>query len=161
MEKNNIHSMRNCKSRMDFVGCAVLFLIPIITLEIIGILKMTISFWVFGNIIIWGLYLIILWALIAECTSGIANQNGVEITFYNFKEWTEIFPWEEYEEIKIENTQWGLHGAHVFIMTFCKKKRNIYDFIFSGNMTVMCTEETYALVKSWIPDSVRMPKVKF
>lgn len=44
MEKDNIHSIRNCKSRMDFVGSAVLLLIPIITLEIIGVLKTTISF---------------------------------------------------------------------------------------------------------------------
>ena len=113
MEKDNIHSIRNCKSRMDFVGSAVLLLIPIITLEIIGVLKTTISFFVLGNIIIWGIYLFLLWALIRECTSGIVNQNGVEITFYNFKEWTETFSWEEYEEIKIENTQWGQHGAHV------------------------------------------------
>ena len=161
MEKDNIHSIRNCKSRMDFVGSAVLLLIPIITLEIIGVLKTTISFFVLGNIIIWGIYLFLLWALIRECTSGIVNQNGVEITFYNFKEWTETFSWEEYEEIKIENTQWGQHGAHVFIMTFCKRKKSIHDFIFSGNMTVLCTEENYALVKSWIPDSVMMPKVKF
>ena len=110
MEKDNIHSIRNCKSRMDFVGSAVLLLIPIITLEIIGVLKTTISFFVLGNIIIWGIYLFLLWALIRECTSGIVNQNGVEITFYNFKEWTETFSWEEYEEIKIENTQWGQHG---------------------------------------------------
>ena len=41
------------------------------------------------------------------------------------------------------------------------KKRNIYDFIFSGNVSAECTEETYALVKSWLPESVRMPKVKF
>ena len=49
MEKDNIHSIRNCKSRMDFVGSAVLLLIPIITLEIIGVLKTTISFFVLGN----------------------------------------------------------------------------------------------------------------
>ena len=79
MEKDNIHSIRNCKSRMDFVGSAVLLLIPIITLEIIGVLKTTISFFVLGNIIIWGIYLFLLWALIRECTSGIVNQNGVEI----------------------------------------------------------------------------------
>ena len=46
-------------------------------------------------------------------------------------------------------------------MTFVKKKRYIYDFIFSGNVSAECTEETYALVKSWLPESVRMPKVKF
>ena len=68
MEKDNIHSIRNCKSRMDFVGSAVLLLIPIITLEIIGVLKTTISFFVLGNIIIWGIYLFLLWALIRECT---------------------------------------------------------------------------------------------
>ena len=60
MEKDNIHSIRNCKSRMDFVGSAVLLLIPIITLEIIGVLKTTISFFVLGNIIIWGNLLILI-----------------------------------------------------------------------------------------------------
>ena len=34
-------------------------------------------------------------------------------------------------------------------------------FIFSGTVGCECTEETYALVKSWLPESVRMPKVKF
>lgn len=77
-KNGNYHSIRNCKSRMDFVGSAVLLLIPIITLEIIGVLKTTISFFVLGNIIIWGIYLFLLWALIRECTSGIVNQNGVE-----------------------------------------------------------------------------------
>ena len=60
MEKDNIHSIRNCKSRMDFVGSAVLLLIPIITLEIIGVLKTTISFFVLGNIIIWNLLILIM-----------------------------------------------------------------------------------------------------
>ena len=64
-------------------------------------------------------------------------------------------------EIKIENTQWSQHSQVIFTMTFVKKKRNIYDFIFSGNVSAECTEETYALVKSWLPESVRMPKVKF
>ena len=68
---------------------------------------------------------------------------------------------EEYDEIKIENTQWSQHSQVIFTMTFVKKKRNIYDFIFSGNVSAECTEETYALVKSWLPESVRMPKVKF
>ena len=66
-----------------------------------------------------------------------------------------------YDEIKIENTQWSQHSQVIFTMTFVKKKRNIYDFIFSGNVSAECTEETYALVKSWLPESVRMPKVKF
>ena len=65
------------------------------------------------------------------------------------------------ELIKIENTQWSQHSQVIFTMTFVKKKRNIYDFIFSGNVSAECTEETYALVKSWLPESVRMPKVKF
>ena len=42
-----------------------------------------------------------------------------------------------------------------------KKKRSLKDFIFSGNVSAICTEENYALVKSWLPESVRMPKVKF
>ena len=33
MEKDNIHSI-HCKSRMDFVGSAVLYFIPIITLKL-------------------------------------------------------------------------------------------------------------------------------
>ena len=67
----------------------------------------------------------------------------------------------ESSKIKIENTQWSQHSQVIFTMTFVKKKRNIYDFIFSGNVSAECTEETYALVKSWLPESVRMPKVKF
>lgn len=89
------------------------------------------------------------------------NEKGIAITFNNFKVWTKMYPWEEYDEIKIENTQWSQHSQVIFTMTFVKKKRNIYDFIFSGNVSVECTEETYALVKSWLPESVRMPKVKF
>ena len=69
--------------------------------------------------------------------------------------------YKEEEKIKIENTQWSQHSQVIFTMTFVKKKRNIYDFIFSGNVSAECTEETYALVKSWLPESVRMPKVKF
>lgn len=42
-----------------------------------------------------------------------------------------------------------------------KKKRSLKDFIFSGNMSAICTEENYALVKSWMPESVRIPKVEF
>ena len=89
------------------------------------------------------------------------NERGIAITFNNFKVWTKMYPWEEYDEIKIENTQWSQHSQVIFTMTFVKKKRNIYDFIFSGNVSAECTEETYALVKSWLPESVRMPKVKF
>lgn len=160
-EKDIIHSLRDCKSRVDFIGLAILFLIPAIAAEIIGILKMDMSVRIFCNIITWGVYLLLIWVLITECRSGIVSREGVKITFYNFKEWTDVFPWEEYEEIKIENTQLGQYGRNVFVMTLCKKKINIHDFIFSGNIIVMCTEENYALIKSWIPDSVRIPKVKF
>ena len=38
---------------------------------------------------------------------------------------------------------------------------SLKDSIFSGNVIAICTEENYALVKSWIPESVRIPKVKF
>ena len=48
-----------------------------------------------------------------------------------------------------------------FVMSFKKKKKCLNDFIFSGTVGCECTEETYALVKSWLPESVRMPKVKF
>ena len=47
------------------------------------------------------------------------------------------------------------------VMSFKKKKKCLNDFIFSGTVGCECTEETYALVKSWLPESVRMPKVKF
>jgi len=107
------------------------------------------------------MYLILLNFFIRISRAYVMNEKGITITFINFKVWTRTYPWEEYNEIKIENTQWSQHGPVIFTMTFVKKKRNIYDFIFSGNVSAECTEETYALVKSWIPDSVRMPKVKF
>ena len=107
------------------------------------------------------IYLILLCFFIGISRSYVMNEKGIAITFNNFKVWTKMYPWEEYDEIKIENTQWSQHSQVIFTMTFVKKKRNIYDFIFSGNVSAECTEETYALVKSWLPESVRMPKVKF
>ena len=107
------------------------------------------------------IYLILLCFFIEISRSYVMNEKGIAITFNNFKVWTKMYPWEEYDEIKIENTQWSQHSQVIFTMTFVKKKRNIYDFIFSGNVSAECTEETYALVKSWLPESVRMPKVKF
>lgn len=38
------------------------------------------------------------------------NEKGIAITFNNFKVWTKMYPWEEYDEIKIENTQWSQHS---------------------------------------------------
>ena len=107
------------------------------------------------------IYLIMLNFFIKVSKAYVIDETGVAITFNNFKVWTKMYPWEEYDEIKIENTQWSQHSQVIFTMTFVKKKRNIYDFIFSGNVSAECTEETYALVKSWLPESVRMPKVKF
>ena len=107
------------------------------------------------------IYLIMLNFFIKVSKAYVIDETGVTITFFNFKIWTVHFNWDEYYEIKIENTQWSQHSQVIFTMTFVKKKRNIYDFIFSGNVSAECTEETYALVKSWLPESVRMPKVKF
>ena len=59
------------------------------------------------------------------------NEKGIAITFNNFKVWTKMYPWEEYDEIKIENTQWSQHSQVIFTMTFVKKKRNIYVFSIS------------------------------
>ena len=39
-----------------------------------------------------------------------------------------------------------------FVMSFKKKKKCLSDFIFSGTVGCECTEETYALVKSWLPE---------
>ena len=85
-------------------------------------------------------------------------KRGLQLHLIILKFGQKCNPWEEYDEIKIENTQWSQHSQVIFTMTFVKKKRNIYDFIFSGNVSVECTEETYALVKSWLPESVRMSK---
>ena len=106
------------------------------------------------------IYLIMLNFFIKVSKAYVIDETGVTITFFNFKIWTVHFNWDEYYEVEFGTTR-KKHGAHVFIMTFCKRKKSIHDFIFSGNMTVMCAEENYALVKSWIPDSVMMPKVKF
>jgi len=160
-EKNIIYSLRECESNKDFLGYAIMFFVPLLVLEIIGISKTSISGMIFSNIIIWGVYIFLLRILITECRSGTVDKSGIKITFYNFKEWTETYSWEDYEEVKIENIQWGVHEPMRFVMTFCKKKKDIYDFIFSGNIEVLCTEENYALVKEWIPESLKLPKVKF
>ena len=107
------------------------------------------------------IYLILLCFFIEISRSYVMNEKGIAITFNNFKVWTKMYPWEEYDEIKIENTQWSQHSQVIFTMTFVKKKRNIYDFIFSGNESAECTEETYALVKSWLPDSVGCQRSSF
>ena len=43
-------------------------------------------------------------------------------------------------------------------VSFKKKKKCLSDFIFSGTVGCECTEETYALVKSWLPESVKDAK---
>ena len=72
----------------------------------------------------------------------VIDEKGITITFYNFKNWTILYPWEEYAEIKIENTQIrGRVNKVELVMIFCKKKRGLKDFIFSGDVIAMCTEE--------------------
>ena len=78
------------------------------------------------------IYLILLCFFIGISRSYVMNEKGIAITFNNFKVWTKMYPWEEYDEIKIENTQWGQHGAHVFIMTFCKRKKAYMILYFLG-----------------------------
>ena len=72
------------------------------------------------------IYLILLCFFIEISRSYVMNEKGIAITFNNFKVWTKMYPWEEYDEIKIENTQWSQHSQVIFTMTFVKKKRNIY-----------------------------------
>lgn len=106
-EKNIIYSLRECESNKDFWGSAIMFFVPLLVIEIIGISKTSISGVIFCNIIIWGVYIFLLRILITECRSGMVDKSGIKITFYNFKEWTETYSWEDYEEVKIENIQWG------------------------------------------------------
>ena len=90
----------------------------------------------------------------------VIDETGVTITFFNFKIWTVHFNWDEYYEVEFGTTRKNEAGVD-FVMSFKKKKKCLNDFIFSGTVGCECTEETYALVKSWLPESVRMPKVKF
>ena len=111
------------------------------------------------------LYLIVLYILIRFSNMYVIDEKGVTITYNNFKSWTKFYPWEEYEEIKIESAQFGGRvmdlSKEELVMIFCKKKRRLKDFIFSGNVIAICTEENYALVKEWIPESLKIPKVQF
>ena len=75
------------------------------------------------------IYLILLCFFIEISRSYVMNEKGIAITFNNFKVWTKMYPWEEYDEIKIENTQWSQHSQVIFTMTFVKKKRNIYKLL--------------------------------
>ncbi len=60
------------------------------------------------------------------------NEKGIAITFNNFKVWTKMYPWEEYDEIKIENTQWSQHSQVIFTMTFVRKKEIFMILYFLG-----------------------------
>ena len=95
----------------------------------------------------------------------VIDEKGVTITYINFKSWTQFYPWEEYDEIKIESAQFGGRvmdlSKEELVMIFCKKKRSLKDFIFSGNVIVICTEENYVLVKEWVPENLKIPKVQF
>ena len=64
------------------------------------------------------IYLILLCFFIEISRSYVMNEKGIAITFNNFKVWTKMYPWEEYDEIKIENTQWSQHSQVIFTMTF-------------------------------------------
>ena len=48
------------------------------------------------------IYLILLCFFIEISRSYVMNEKGIAITFNNFKVWTKMYPWEEYDEIKIE-----------------------------------------------------------
>lgn len=106
------------------------------------------------------IYLILLCFFIGISRSYVMNEKGIAITFNNFKIWTVHFNWDEYYEVEFGTTRKNEAGVD-FVMSFKKKKKCLSDFIFSGTVGCECTEETYALVKSWLPESVRMPKVKF
>ena len=43
-----------------------------------------------------------------------------------------MYPWEEYDEIKIENTQWSQHSQVIFTMTSVKKKEIFMILYFLG-----------------------------
>ena len=105
-------------------------------------------------------YLIMLNFFIKVSKAYVIDETGVTITFFNFKIWTVHFNWDEYYEVEFGTTRKNEAGVD-FVMSFKKKKKCLNDFIFSGTVGCECTEETYALVKSWLPESVRMPKVKF
>ena len=106
------------------------------------------------------IYLIMLNFFIKVSKAYVIDETGVTITFFNFKIWTVHFNWDEYYEVEFGTTRKNEAGVD-FVMSFKKKKKCLNDFIFSGTVGCECTEETYALVKSWLPESVRMPKVKF
>ena len=106
------------------------------------------------------IYLIMLNFFIKVSKAYVIDETGVTITFFNFKIWTVHFNWDEYYEVEFGTTRKNEAGVD-FVMSFKKKKKCLSDFIFSGTVGCECTEETYALVKSWLPESVRMPKVKF
>ena len=48
------------------------------------------------------IYLILLCFFIEISRSYVMNEKGIAITFNNFKVWTKMYPWEEYDEIKEE-----------------------------------------------------------
>ena len=48
------------------------------------------------------IYLILLCFFIGISRSYVMNEKGIAITFNNFKVWTKMYPWEEYDEIKEE-----------------------------------------------------------
>ena len=106
------------------------------------------------------MYLVVLYIYLRFSVSYVIDESGVTITYINFKIWTVHFNWDEYYEVEFGTTRKNEAGVD-FVMSFKKKKKCLSDFIFSGTVGCECTEETYALVKSWLPESVRMPKVKF
>ena len=106
------------------------------------------------------MYLVVLYIYLRFSVSYVIDETGVTITYINFKIWTVHFNWDEYYEVELGTTRKNEAGVD-FVMSFKKKKKCLSDFIFSGTVGCECTEETYALVKSWLPESVRMPKVKF
>lgn len=168
-EEKVIHSLSHTKDNKFFIEATIFFfivsLVSFIVLVMVTLDINTLSGYIVGGIAWFGIYLMMLKVFLGVSTSAIVEESGITINYYNFKIWTEVYSWEEYEEIKIESTQFGGWvmdlSKEELVMTFCKKKRSLKDFIFSGNVSAICTEENYALVKSWIPESVRIPKVEF
>lgn len=168
-EEKVIHGLNHVENNKVFIEATIflfiMFLVGFIVLVIATLDINTLGVYVVGGIAWFGVYLMLLKALLGGSKSTIVEASGITITYYNFKVWTEVYSWEEYDEIKIENTQIGGRGIDLskveLVMIFCKKKRGLKDFIFSGDVIAICTEENYALVKEWIPESLKIPKVKF
>ena len=77
------------------------------------------------------IYLILLCFFIEISRSYVMNEKGIAITFNNFKVWTKMYPWEEYDEIKIENTQWSQHSQLILKKDqYITRKKEIFMILY-------------------------------